>query len=388
VNLSELSDQELIEMFIKSYQFHSRIRGYFKTSRGEFLEQSSRQLRNLLSHRLPNNNEVKKAFEILITSRQFDEIDKERVEWLRLMSRGHIRKELLEKHAQHYPWLVAHTYEPAVIMNSLMKRSFRDRRRRKLLEKDIEEFTRRKKDLAVRQRALLQKLADKRISYFARLFQELALERMRLKGGWAGSDFLYYPLYLEISRRTRIPLRELFSFYRIEEVVQAIAKHAPIVKPSELQKRKHAYVLLLVNGRLNFFSGIKALRIIKVELQKLKKAADNGALRGTIASSGMASGKAQIIIPGDISMLGRQFKNFQSGDILMTTMTQPNMVPFLKRAAAMVTDEGGLTSHAAVIAREFHIPCIVGTEIATKIFKTGDLVEVDAEAGIVRRLGK
>ena len=64
-------------------------------------------------------------------------------------------------------------------------------------------------------------------------------------------------------------------------------------------------------------------------------------------------------------------------------MTQPNMVPLMRRAAAMVTDEGGLTSHAAIMAREFKIPCIVGTEIATKILGDGDMVEVNATKGTV-----
>ena len=62
------------------------------------------------------------------------------------------------------------------------------------------------------------------------------------------------------------------------------------------------------------------------------------------------------------------------------------MVMIAERACAIVTDEGGVTSHAAVIAREFGIPCIVGTRGATKALKTGDLVEVDADKGLVRIL--
>lgn len=74
------------------------------------------------------------------------------------------------------------------------------------------------------------------------------------------------------------------------------------------------------------------------------------------------------------------------GAILVTGMTNPQMVPFLKNAAAIVTDEGGLTCHAAIISREMKIPCIVGTRVGTKHLKDGDMIEVDANAGIVRKI--
>ncbi|RJQ35815.1 hypothetical protein C4568_00230 [Candidatus Parcubacteria bacterium] len=76
----------------------------------------------------------------------------------------------------------------------------------------------------------------------------------------------------------------------------------------------------------------------------------------------------------------------EKGDILVTGMTNPQMIPFIKNAAAIVTDEGGLTCHAAIISREFKIPCIVGTQGATKLLNNGDMVEVDADRGEVRIL--
>ena len=58
----------------------------------------------------------------------------------------------------------------------------------------------------------------------------------------------------------------------------------------------------------------------------------------------------------------------------------------MKKAAAIVTDEGGITSHAAIVSRELGIPCVIGTKFATKVFKDGDLIEVDADKGIVRKI--
>lgn len=69
-------------------------------------------------------------------------------------------------------------------------------------------------------------------------------------------------------------------------------------------------------------------------------------------------------------------------------MTTPDFVPAMQRAAAIVTDEGGILCHAAIIAREMRKPCVIGTKIATRVFKDGDLIEVDADKGIVRKLTK
>jgi len=65
-------------------------------------------------------------------------------------------------------------------------------------------------------------------------------------------------------------------------------------------------------------------------------------------------------------------------------MTSPDFMPVIKKCSAIVTNLGGITSHAAIISREFGIPCIVGTKNATEILNTGDMVEVDADKGIVR----
>ena len=67
-------------------------------------------------------------------------------------------------------------------------------------------------------------------------------------------------------------------------------------------------------------------------------------------------------------------------------MTSVDFVPLMTRASAFITDEGGITSHAAIVSRELDKPCLIGTQNATKIFKDGDLVEVDAERGVVRKI--
>ena len=78
----------------------------------------------------------------------------------------------------------------------------------------------------------------------------------------------------------------------------------------------------------------------------------------------------------------------KKGDILVSIATNPNLVSAMKKASAIITNAGGLTCHAAIVSRELNIPCIVGTKVATKVLKDGDLVEVDADEGMVKILKK
>lgn len=102
-------------------------------------------------------------------------------------------------------------------------------------------------------------------------------------------------------------------------------------------------------------------------------------VRGLGASPGIASGKAHIIL--DISKLSE----FKRGEILVTKMTTPDWVPAMKKAAAIVTDGGGMTAHAAIVSRELGIPCVVGAGNATKVIRTGMTITVDGSKGLVYR---
>lgn len=103
-------------------------------------------------------------------------------------------------------------------------------------------------------------------------------------------------------------------------------------------------------------------------------------VKGQIAYKGRVTGVARVVLdPHDD-------KGFKKGDILVTSMTRPEFVHIMKQAGAVITDEGGITCHAAIISRELHIPCITGTKIATRVLKDGDMVEVDAGKGIVKKI--
>lgn len=115
------------------------------------------------------------------------------------------------------------------------------------------------------------------------------------------------------------------------------------------------------------------------EEQKEKKSSGSGRIltKGIPASPGIAVGKARVLL--DL----KDAKNFQQGEILVTKMTDPDWVPIMKMASAIVTDEGGRTSHAAIVSRELGIPAVVGTGNATKVIQDGQEITVDATRGII-----
>ncbi len=104
-------------------------------------------------------------------------------------------------------------------------------------------------------------------------------------------------------------------------------------------------------------------------------------VKGTVAfQSGIIKGKVRVVYA--LEQLGE----FRDGEILVTPMTVPDFISAMKKAAAIVTDEGGITCHAAIVSRELKIPCVIGTKFATKLFKNGDEVEVDTLSGTVKKL--
>lgn len=153
---------------------------------------------------------------------------------------------------------------------------------------------------------------------------------------------------------------------------ELIKKSIPSV--DTIQERKKGYVIYSENGHIickigKEFEDIR--RGLEDDIQTVTE------LRGNSASKGKSVGKVKII---NNSL---DFSKINDGDILVSSMTTPEMVPIMKKSSAFITDEGGITCHAAIVARELKKPCIIGTKIATKVLKDGDMVEVDADKGIV-----
>lgn len=199
---------------------------------------------------------------------------------------------------------------------------------------------------------------------------------------WNRYHFMHIRYHLkkmleELVRRSGVPD---LAYATVEEIDRYF-QHRKI-DLQEIRRRKRGYTSMLRQGKTCILTNAAARNIAR-SLQRTP--AQTCEIRGTIANKGLATGRVRIV-SFSAKDYNEQVARFQKGEILVTGMTRPQIVHLCQKAAAIVTDEGGITSHAAVVSRELNIPCIIATRNATNLLKTGDRVEVDAKSGIVKKL--
>lgn len=191
-----------------------------------------------------------------------------------------------------------------------------------------------------------------------------------------GIHLMHYILF-SIEQKTGIPYKYLkhLTFDEIPNILKGL------ITRDQMQKRyEEGVVLSTIGGHSKLIEGKEANSIFDEMEKRIKGQSMEKILAGRVACQGYAKGIARIV-------LGQEdFPKFKEGEILVTGMTRPEFVPLMKKAAAIVTNEGGITCHAAIVSRELGKPCIIGTQKATHVIKDGDLIEVRANHGTVRIL--
>ena len=179
-----------------------------------------------------------------------------------------------------------------------------------------------------------------------------------------------------IEKEKKIPFKEL-HWYSLTEIKELINNNKKI----DVSQRIIGFTTYYYEKehKVEFIEGKKAYPLIKpyieVKVRKLKK------LKGLVVSKGKnLKGKVKILLSP------KHINKMKKGDILVAAMTSPDFIVAMRKASAIITDEGGMTCHAAIVSRELKIPCIVATKIATKVLKDGDIIEVNADKGVVRKL--
>jgi phosphohistidine swiveling domain-containing protein len=187
-------------------------------------------------------------------------------------------------------------------------------------------------------------------------------------------------LFREIAKRMKVKMEDIS--YMLEDEVIDFLNIGKVVAPSILEERKKGFVIFHKTTKKIVCESGGNIRQVLTELRISVPEELAKEIKGIPASSGQAKGVVTII--KGVSEL----KKMKKGNILVAITTHPDYVPAMQKAIAIVTEEGGLTSHAAIVSRELGIPCIVGTKIATKVLKDGDRIEVLADKGIVNILEK
>lgn len=182
------------------------------------------------------------------------------------------------------------------------------------------------------------------------------------------SEYNALNLFEEIASRLKIKYSELV-YMTYEEILESLSRNKLIVAINKIHKRFDNYAVVLKDG---------SVKLLNAKIRKSHVAESLTIIKGSVGSHGKVVGKVRIIRNSS------EINKIKNGEILVTYMTTPDFIIGINKAVAIVTNDGGITCHAAIIARELNIPCIIGTKIATRVLKDGDLVEVNADSGIVK----
>ncbi|MFH1111647.1 MAG: PEP-utilizing enzyme [Patescibacteria group bacterium] len=385
--LEKYTDKKFISLFDKSYVIHKEamlILQWIGFCMANYL--SIRVLQELKT-KIRDESKVQSYLRIIFSPDFPSQIIKEHYDLLKLaviikknkLSLNQVKK-LLYQHTENYqwipcldindkPWSVTHFQNELTRLFKLdsgseLKHLLESFKRNKV------NFNRFIKDLrfSARQKELF------RVAHQVAFYKDDRDDARRL------AYFYWRKLFIEVASRLDLSLKQLGTLLHREIIYLLTTGKKPDY--FEITKRFKNHILLMKKGKLNLYFGNTAKKVIARELIKNKqnKVLLERDIKGIIGSLGKAIGKVSIVL------VKKDLTKVKRGDIMIAITTHPDFVPAMRRAKAIVTDEGGITCHAAIISRELKKPCIIGTKIATKVLKDGDLVEVDAINGIVRKL--
>lgn len=186
-------------------------------------------------------------------------------------------------------------------------------------------------------------------------------------------------VYILLGEKVGLTLEEI-ALLTNDEIEHHLHENKAFDK-EEIERRKQAFLLVQLKDEVSIISGEEAMKEAQ-RLQLYETVEPTTTIKGLTASNGKKVGFAKVVYTN------KDLKNIKEGDIMVTTMTRQDFVPAMRKIQALVTDEGGIVSHAAIMARELELPCIVGTKHGTKQISDGDIILFEGSTGTVEILRK
>lgn len=215
------------------------------------------------------------------------------------------------------------------------------------------------------------------------LLNEIARMRFRAKKINMPLALLSVKIMKETAKRTYLAVSQI-SQLELEELEGILILNKPL-NMELLNKRRRKYAL-----KINMSNPVRARKLSDNETKKIiefdHRQADATSFNGSVVYPGKVTGFAKIV---PALFTAKEHKDYidtlKKTDIIVAPMTAPDLTPAFSRVAAVITDEGGIMSHAALVAREKRIPCIIGTRVATRALHNGDKITVDANSGTITK---
>lgn len=344
--------KDLREEFDVQQQLLTRIFAYFKSTRPEVFEWVAEQLLKRLTYH---------EFLTILSDVRLNAIDRARSDLYAVKVNQLDEEEYLYRHAWQF-YLLSRTDAIKQLREEVRSVT------RSSLQEQMRAIDDEKRRLQNAQRALQlgHDLNEK-----ALIIRDGAHFRQELKTCWAAGELLLEPLLEEIGRRHAIPTGEIL-WYTVAEIHALLGEKARL-HANEIARRKEC-TLLLWDGEITYAYGEEAERAITT--LPIERPTSPNQVRGKVAHEGRVTANVHVL---------RGRRTLPTGEyILVTSALDPSMKPALTNCVGIIADEGGLTSHASIVARELGKPCIVGTVHASQVFSDGALVELDAITGVAR----
>ncbi|MFH0969534.1 MAG: PEP-utilizing enzyme [Patescibacteria group bacterium] len=360
-NLSKLSSGQFVDLWKES---ENALMGFWEdVVIPELANYGSDKILELsLKKYIKNKTEINSAMEILTAPENLSFYKKEEMDLLKAKD--------IKKHAKKYFW-IQNSYAGTKIA-------------------DLDFFKKRKKYLPPNLEIELKRIRNKTQEKKQELAKKYNLPENILRISNAIVDgiewqderkghvfiYLHYKNLLieEAARKLSVSKDDLLNF-GTKEILEFLKKKSA----DEVKNRRNSFAIVMDKKRIEYLDSKIAKRFWNIYVEE-KVSGNIKEFRGITVSKGksLVNGKVKIVLdPLKVS-------SFKQGNILVAPMTTPDYIFLMKKASAVITDTGGLTSHAAIVSRELGIPCIVGTKIATRVLKDDQLVEVNANQGIVK----
>jgi len=384
-DLSKKSGPELLEQHNKVYDQFLKLMAYSAMATVMEFEKPllSGHLENILKEKIGDDAvKIGEYFNILSSPTCLTIPQKEEIE-LRKLRIKEIQKKLrpdqLDKHTKNYSYIAFGYDGPGWSREEIKSRLHALSKRVEKLEKEIIEIKTTPQRIAERQLELVEELRlSKEEKYLFEVLSILGYWKFDRKLINQKSHEMMENFFEELRRRLNLsnPQAKMIAPYEMEEVLVKEKVDVDLLN----ERIKLSVALFKGYDYEEVISGSKARKMEKEIEKSLAVDKNINEIKGTCAYPGQVKGMVKRVDEE------KEMNKFKKGDILISTSTSPKIVPAMKKAGAIVTDSGGITSHAAIVARELKVPCVIGTKIATKVLHDGDNVEVDANQGMVRKI--
>ncbi len=381
-DLEKLSNNSLKKLYQKWFYVSENFNGLANVSIDATDEVLLDEIRTESKKIVKNSLLLEEAWRILTTPTETTYIQKRDLEAIEIARRFEKEKKRIynreiENLVRRYWWSTLGWMADKKYLEPEAKKEISNFLRDKNLEEKYWQFKNFSKMTENAKKKELEKIrATKKLKILLRVFEEIAILKDQRKEGQVYLVAANKKILEEIARRKKQLKYEDIVWLTDTELLDYLDGKKGLKKISD--KRKKHTIIVVTRKEIFVREGKDALKLRK-KLFPEKKQKKIKEFKGLPASRGYAKGRVLISLSSDYAN-----KHLKQGQILVTAQTTPDFVPAMRRAGAIITDEGGVTSHAAIISRELNIPCIVDAKIAMQVLKTGDEIEVDATKGIVK----